>query len=98
VRLRSEDSPALLSSLERLASTLGVGIRYEQLEQEGGTVRIRSGLVRLRDKHVLLVESSLCPRDKCLVIAHALSSFDLRRVFMTPAARMLIERSARFGP
>jgi hypothetical protein len=98
VRLRDEDAPALLASLERLAATLGVSIRYEALAREDERMRIRSGLVRLREKPVLLVESCLSARDKCLVIAEALSAFDLRRVFITPAARMLIDRAARMVP
>lgn len=98
MRLRDEDAPILLTSLERLAATLGVAIRYEQLEQEGERLRIRSGLVRLRDRPMLLVESRLSQRDKCFVIAEAFSSFDLKRVFVTPAARLLIERLARKRP
>jgi hypothetical protein len=91
MKICSENADRLLDQLERLGHTLGVVIRYEILSENGDLAQIRSGLCRLKNDHLLLVDSQLSTVEKCSVLINEFKRFDLCGVFVPPAIRRLIE-------
>jgi hypothetical protein len=91
MKIRVENADRLLEQLERLGHTLGIVVRYEVLSENGDLAQIRSGLCRLKDDHILLVDSQLSTVEKCSVLINEFKRFDLCGVFVPPAIRRLIE-------
>jgi hypothetical protein len=84
---------AVIQELQDVATQLGVTVRYEQGDFEGG-------YCILRDKRMLLINKRLLPGRKAAVLAVALNDIGTDAVFLKPALRAYIEdevaRSARF--
>lgn len=78
----------ILSNLENIVSQLGIHLRYEKGDFQGG-------VCRLRDARVLIINKSLQIQQKIEVIAKELSQIDLSGVFIIPALRELIETTAK---
>ena len=91
MKVRTENPDRLLAQLERLGYTLGIDVRYETLGENGDLVQTQSGLCRLKEDKILLVDSQLSTIEKCSVLVQAFKRFDLCDVFVPPAVRQLIE-------
>ena len=91
MKVRTENSDRLLAQLERLGYTLGIHVRYETLGENDDLAQTQSGLCRLKDDNILLVDSQLSTIEKCGVLVQAFKRFDLGNVFVPPAVRRLIE-------
>jgi len=74
----------LLVELEALAPQLGVTIRYEKGDFEGG-------YCILRDARILLINKRLMPRRKASVLAVALHEIGLDNLFIKPVVREYVE-------
>jgi hypothetical protein len=70
--------------LEGLAHQLGVSIRYEKGDFEGG-------FCILKAQKVLIVNRKLLPNRKAAVLALAMQEIGLEDVFVKPALRAFIE-------
>jgi len=79
--MRHED---LLQELHEAARQLGVTIRYEKGDFEGG-------YCILKDEKLLLVNRRLVPSRKVSVLALAISELGLENLFLKPAVRQYIE-------
>ena len=86
----TKDLLALLAELEETASKIGVSVRYEKLAQ--GPVRVTHGCCRVRDEDLILIDSRIGPAEKLDALAEELARFDLEKVFVSPAARSLMEK------
>jgi hypothetical protein len=75
---------ALIEELQQLAVQLGVTVRYERGDFEGG-------FCVLRDNRILLVNRRLAPPRKASVLAVGLHEIGLDNVFLKPALRGYIE-------
>ena len=71
-----EESEALLA-FETLAKTLDVDVRYEKGD-------FRSGLYRLYEKHVILMQKDIPDIKKIEILARDLSAFDLEKIYILP--------------
>lgn len=74
----------LVAELEELARRLGVTVRYEKGDFEGG-------FCILRDQRLVLVNKKLTPQRKATVLALAMQDLGLDSVFVKPALRAYIE-------
>jgi hypothetical protein len=74
----------LVAELEELARRLGVTVRYEKGDFEGG-------FCILRDQRLVLVNKKLTPQRKASVLALAMQDLGLDSVFVKPALRAYIE-------
>ena len=74
----------LLAEFERLAAQLGVAVRYEKGDFDGGYCILK------RDR-ILLINRRLMPTKKAAVFARALHEIGLDNVFIKPAVRDFIE-------
>ncbi len=84
--------PEILRELEALARRLGVGLRFDPFERYAGGAGRRGGLCRLRGRTMIVVDEALPVLDKIEVVASALATFDLDRVFTPPEVRLRHER------
>jgi hypothetical protein len=74
----------MIAELQDVARQLGVTVRYERGDFEGG-------YCILKTEKVLLVNRRLLPVRKAVVLALALSEIGLDNVFVKPAVREYIE-------
>jgi hypothetical protein len=77
----------LIIELHELARQLGVTIRYEKGDFEGG-------YCVLKDSRLLLVNKRLMPVRRASVLALAMREIGLENVFIKPAVRQYIEDEA----
>lgn len=77
----------LQRELEQVAAQLGVNVRYEKGDFEGG-------YCILKEEKVLLVNRRLLPNRKAVVLALALNEMGLDAVYLKPAVREYIEDEA----
>ena len=83
------DKTAILGHLEALAHSLGIQVRYEGLE--GDTAFPPGGLCRIKDKHLIIVNSRATTGEKVQTLARALRRFDFSRIYLKPALRDILE-------
>jgi hypothetical protein len=74
----------IIAELEELAAQVGVKIRYEKGDFEGG-------YCILREERVLLVNKRLMPARKASILAIALQEIGLDHMFVKPVVREYIE-------
>jgi hypothetical protein len=74
----------LILELEQLAGQLGVGIRYEKGDFDGGYCILKA-------ERILVVNKRLSPNRKSSVLALGLSAIGLDSVFLKPAVREWID-------
>jgi hypothetical protein len=77
----------LIGELEELTSQLGLKIRYEKGDFEGG-------FCVLKEERLLVINKKLPEPRKASVLAQALSQFGLENVFIKPTLREYIEDEA----
>jgi len=87
---RAEAERALLEELKALAQGLGIRVREERLLREVG-YRVRSGACRLRDANLVLLERGLPLSTQIDLLADVLAERPLESVYLSPAARRLLE-------
>lgn len=74
----------LLLEMEQAANDIGLSIRYEKGDFDGG-------YCILRDENIIIVNKKLSPFKKCSVIAQALGDFGIDEVYIKPVVRTFIE-------
>jgi hypothetical protein len=74
----------LIQELQDVATQLGVTIRFERGDFEGG-------YCILRDQKILLVNRRLFPAKKASVLAMAMHEIGLEDMYLKPAVREFIE-------
>jgi hypothetical protein len=77
----------LIDEFNTLAGQLGITVRYEKGDFEGG-------YCILKDRKLLLVNRRLMPARKASVLAAALQEIGLENVFLKPALREFMEDEA----
>lgn len=74
----------LIQELHGLAGQLGVAIRYEKGDFEGG-------FCILKEERLLLINKRLTPNRKASVLAVAIHQIGLENMYIKPAVREYIE-------
>jgi hypothetical protein len=83
---------ALLDELKAVAEKLGLRVREERLLREVG-YRVRSGRCRVRDDEMIFLERGLPAAAQIDVLVDELARRPLDDVYLSPAARALMERA-----
>jgi hypothetical protein len=73
-----------LSELETVARDMGVHIRYEKGDFDGG-------YCLLRDERIIVVNKKLNPNKKASVLSQAFGELGIENVYIKPAVRLFIE-------
>jgi hypothetical protein len=74
----------IVSELENVAREMGVQIRYEKGDFDGG-------YCLLRDERIIVVNKKLNPNRKGSVISQAFGELGIENVYLRPAIRFFIE-------
>lgn len=77
----------IVEELEDLAKQIGVAVRYEKGDFEGGYCVLKS-------EKVLLVNKKLTPQRKASLLARGLQEMGVDNVFIKPVLRQFIEDEA----
>jgi hypothetical protein len=73
-----------LSELEIVAHDMGVHIRYEKGDFDGG-------YCLLRDERIIVVNKKLNPNRKASVLSQAFGELGIENIYIKPAIRLFIE-------
>ena len=74
----------MIVELESVAREMGVQLRYEKGDFDGG-------YCLLREERVIVVNKKLAPNRKASVISQAFGELGIENVYLKPAVRMFIE-------
>ncbi|MBP1654149.1 MAG: hypothetical protein H6Q28_705 [Bacteroidetes bacterium] len=77
----------LVEELQEIARQIGVTVRFEKGDFEGG-------YCLLRDQRLVLINKRLMPSRKASLLALALQSIGMETIFLKPALRQYIEDEA----
>jgi len=84
---------ALLEELKTAAAKLGLQVREERLLREVG-YHARSGRCRVRDTEVIFLDRDQPASAHIEVLVDELAGRPLEHIYLSPAARALVERAA----
>jgi hypothetical protein len=65
-------------------------VRREKILREIG-YRARGGACRLREKDLVIIDRDMAPAEQLEVLADALRSHDLESLYLSPAARQVVQ-------
>ena len=80
----------LVDELCEAAERVGLVVRREKILREIG-YRARGGACRLREKDLVIIDRDMAPGDQLEVLADALRSRDLESLYLSPAARQVVQ-------
>jgi hypothetical protein len=80
----------LVNELEELAQRCGIEVRHERLLREIG-YRARSGSCKVKEKNLVILDRTLAPAEQLEILADALRAQDLESLYLSPAARRLLQ-------
>ncbi|MGH8011548.1 MAG: hypothetical protein ACREQ4_03475 [Candidatus Binataceae bacterium] len=82
----------LADELTDAAKRLGMEVRREKLMREVG-YRARGGACRLREKNLIILDRDQPAVEQIEVLAEALRDRDLEQLYLSPAARRVLQSS-----
>ena len=80
----------LVDELCGAAERVGLVVRREKILREIG-YRARGGACRLREKNLVIIDRDMAPAEQLEVLADALRSRDLESLYLSPAARQVVQ-------
>jgi hypothetical protein len=83
----------MVEELAAAAERVGLQVRRERLLREVG-YRARGGACRLREKDLVIIDSAQPPAEQLEVLLEALRTRDLETLYLSPAARRLLQDQA----
>ena len=86
------DPEELYEELERISTHLGIEIRLEPLEEDGGSW---GGRCTVEGKRLVIVDVHLGLPDRNRLILQALRGFNLDGIYIKPYVRELIDAGSR---
>jgi hypothetical protein len=78
------ENQELLTELESIASQLGIKLRYEKGDFEGGYCVLKS-------ERIIVINKKLSPNLRLSVIARGINEIGLNNVYVKPVVRDFIE-------
>ncbi|HJU10362.1 MAG TPA: hypothetical protein VJ728_05780 [Candidatus Binataceae bacterium] len=86
----------LVDELSDAAKRLGLEVRREKILREIG-YRARGGACRFRDRTMIILDREMAPAEQVEILADALRGHDLEALYLSPAARRLVDAAAEPG-
>ena len=80
----------LVDELCETAERVGLVVRREKILREIG-YRVRGGACRLREKNLVIIDRDMALAEQLEVLADALRSHDLESLYLSPAARRVVQ-------
>lgn len=81
-------SSQLYQHLTELAEKLSISVSEQNLSQSG--VVVQSGLCKVEDEHIYVMDKRLTAKRKIDLLADCLADFDLENIYLVPALRELM--------
>ena len=81
---------SMVEELATAAERVGMKVRRERLLREVG-YRARGGACRFREKDLIIIDSAQPPAEQLEVLLDALRARDLETLYLSPAARRLLQ-------
>ena len=78
----------VLEDLESAAAKLGIRVSYEVLSETVGG----GGLCKVKGAYRVIIEKRGTVGEKAVTLAKALAALDTESIFLTPAARELVDK------
>lgn len=75
--------------LKNLSEKLGISVQEHNLRNAG--IHVSSGLCRIKDQQVFVMDKRLSIREKTANLADCLRKMDLEGIYIVPAIRNLLE-------
>jgi light-regulated signal transduction histidine kinase (bacteriophytochrome) len=82
----------LADELAEAAKRIGLEVRRERILREVG-YRARGGACRLREKNLIILDREMPPADQIEVLVEALREQNLEEIYLSPAARRVLQAS-----
>lgn len=92
-KVKAGETLALLDELKQVAGQLGYQVRQERFLREVG-YRVRSGRCRVRTSNLILIDRDLPAQAQLDLLIDELAGKNLEQVYVSPAARRLLEAAA----
>ena len=86
----------LVDELSEAARRLGLEVRREKILREVG-YRARGGACRFRDRNLIIFDREMAPAEQVEILAEALRGHDLEALYLSPAARRMVEAPSEPG-
>src|SRR2546421_6898453 len=86
----------LIDELCEAAERVGLTVRREKILREVG-YRARGGACRLREKDLIILDRDMAANDQLEILAEALRDHDLESLYLSPAARAVVQPGAQPG-
>jgi hypothetical protein len=86
----------LVDELIEAAGRCGLEVRREKILREVG-YRARGGACRLHEKDLLILDRDQPPADQIEILAEALRDRDLESLYLSPAARRVLQTGPERG-
>lgn len=86
----------LVDELSEAARRLGLEVRREKILREVG-YRVRGGACRFRERNLIILDRTLMPAEQVEILAEALRGHDLEPLYLSPAARRMVQPAADAG-
>jgi hypothetical protein len=86
----------LVDELSEAATRMGLEVRREKILREVG-YRARGGACRFRERNLIILDREMAPAEQAEILAEALRGRDLEALYLSPAARRLVEPSGETG-
>ncbi|HUY27130.1 MAG TPA: hypothetical protein VMV27_06880 [Candidatus Binataceae bacterium] len=83
----------LVEELSEAAGRVGLEVRRERILREIG-YRARGGACRLREKDLVIIDREQPAAEQLEVLADALRTRDLEALYLSPAARRIVQPGA----
>ncbi len=80
----------LYQNLKELAEKLGINVSEQNLRLTG--IRVKSGLCKVKDKKLYIMDKHKSIRDKTELLAACLSKIPNDDIYIVPAVRELLNR------
>ncbi|MGO9450100.1 MAG: hypothetical protein ACLQDV_03480 [Candidatus Binataceae bacterium] len=84
----------LIDELCEAAERVGLVVRRERILREIG-YRARGGACRLREKDLIIIDREQPAAEQLEILAEALRSHDLESLYLSPAARRVVQPGAQ---
>jgi hypothetical protein len=80
----------LVDELSEAANRLGLEVRREKILREVG-YRARGGACRVRERSLIILDREMTVAEQIEVLAEVLRKHDLEALYLSPAARRVID-------
>ncbi|MBV8054133.1 MAG: hypothetical protein JOZ29_16925 [Deltaproteobacteria bacterium] len=86
----------LADELSEAAKQLGLEVRREKILREVG-YRARGGACRFRERNLIILDRETAPAEQVEILAEVLRGHNLEALYLSPAARRLIDTASEPG-